>query len=154
MTRLGEAGVEVDLRPGSMSYSPEDPTVTADGESRAYQAEVNYANSIGEPGIADQLLQEVSGMIRAQKNRQLMTVGTTSVSQLGAAGLIAGGSKKAIDLAAELVQEWHRDKQSDFAWLMKSSGIAWPAVGLAGRSRRTTLHQPRTSFPWASSSQA
>lgn len=72
------------------------------------------------------LLQEVSGMIRAQENRQLMTVGTTSVSQLGIAGLIAGGSKKAIDLAAELVQEWHRDEQSDFAWLMKSSGIAWP----------------------------
>lgn len=72
------------------------------------------------------LLQEVSGMIRARENRQLMTVGTTSVSQLGTAGLIAGGSKKAIDLAAELVQEWHRDEQSDFAWLMKSSGIAWP----------------------------
>lgn len=72
------------------------------------------------------LLQEVSGMIRAQENRQLITVGTTSVSQLGTAGLIAGGSKKAIDLAAELVQEWHRDEQSDFAWLMKSSGIAWP----------------------------
>jgi homospermidine synthase len=65
-------------------------------------------------------------MIRAQENRQLMTVGTTSVSQLGTAGLIAGGSKKAIDLAAKLVQEWHRDEQSDFAWLMKSSGIAWP----------------------------
>jgi hypothetical protein len=72
------------------------------------------------------LLQEVSGMIRAQENRQLMTVGTTSVSQLGTAGLIAGGSKKAIDLAAELVQEWHGDEQSDFAWLMKSSGIVWP----------------------------
>jgi hypothetical protein len=72
------------------------------------------------------LLEEVSGMIRAQENRQLMTVGTTSVSQLGTAGLVAGGSKKAIDLAAELVQEWHPDEQSDFAWLMKSSGIAWP----------------------------
>ena len=72
------------------------------------------------------LLQEVSGMIRARENRQLMTVGTTSVSQLGTAGLIAGGSKKAVDLAAELVQEWHRDEQSDFAWLMKSSGIVWP----------------------------
>ena len=71
------------------------------------------------------LLQEVSGMIRARENRQLMTVGTTSVSQLGTAGLIAGGNKKAIDLAAELVQEWHRDEQSDFAWLMKSSGIVW-----------------------------
>ena len=72
------------------------------------------------------LLQEVSGMIRARENRQLMTVGTTSVSQLGTAGLIAGGSKKAVDLAAELVQEWHQDEQSDFAWLMKSSGIFWP----------------------------
>jgi hypothetical protein len=72
------------------------------------------------------LLQEVSGMVRAQENRQLMTVGTTSVSQLGTAGLIAGGGGKAIGLAAELVQEWHRDEQSDFAWLMKSSGIAWP----------------------------
>ena len=72
------------------------------------------------------LLQEVSGMIRAPENRQLMTVGTTSVSQLGTAGLIAGGSKKAVDLAAELVQEWHQDEQSDFAWLMKSSGIVWP----------------------------
>jgi hypothetical protein len=72
------------------------------------------------------LLQEVSGMIRAQENRQLMTVGNTSVSQLGTAGLIAGGSKNAIDLAAELVQEWHRDEQSDFGWLMRSSGIAWP----------------------------
>jgi hypothetical protein len=72
------------------------------------------------------LLEEVSGMIRAQENRQLMTVGTTSVSQLGTAGLIADGSEKALDAAAELVQEWHRDEQSDFAWLMKSSAIAWP----------------------------
>jgi hypothetical protein len=72
------------------------------------------------------LLQEVFGMIRAPENRQLITVGTTSVAQLGAAGLIAGGSEKAIDLAAELFQEWDRDQQSDFAWLMKSSGIAWP----------------------------
>jgi hypothetical protein len=72
------------------------------------------------------LLQEVSGMVRAPENRQLITVGTTSVAQLGAAGLIAGGSEKAIDLAAELFQEWDRDQQSDFAWLLKSSGIAWP----------------------------
>jgi hypothetical protein len=72
------------------------------------------------------LLQEISSMIRAQENRKLLTVGTTSVSQLGIAGLIAGGSEKALDAAAELVQEWHRDEQSDFAWLVKSSGIAWP----------------------------
>jgi hypothetical protein len=72
------------------------------------------------------LLQEVSGMVRSRENRQLMTVGNTSVAQLGTAGLIAGGGKEAIDLAAELVQEWHPDEQSDFAWLMKSSGIVWP----------------------------
>ena len=82
---------------------------------------------LGRRASSDQvLLQEVSGMIRAKENRQLMTVGTTSVSQLGTAGLIAGGSEEAIHLAAELVQEWHRNEQSDFAWLMKSSGIAWP----------------------------
>jgi hypothetical protein len=110
MTRLGEAGVEVDLRPGSMSYSPaavggqpgrlildpeasygavlhemshfsddelagfpglrywlEDSTVTAGGESRAYQAEIDYANSIGEPGIADQLEE-----LKAQRIGQLI----------------------------------------------------------------------------------
>lgn len=97
MERLDSAGIEVDLRPGSMSYSPgadgepgrlildpeasygavlhemshflddeaagypgmrhwiKDPTVTAGGESRAYQAEIDYANSIGESEIAGQL---------------------------------------------------------------------------------------------------
>lgn len=98
MTRLDHAGVEVDMRPGSMSYSPsatdgqpgrlildpeasygavlhemshfsddeaagypglrhwlEDPAVTVAGESRAYQAEIDYANSIGEARIASQL---------------------------------------------------------------------------------------------------
>src|ERR1700677_5242442 len=61
---------------------------------------------LGRRASSDQaLLQEVSGMIRAQENRQLMTVGTTSISQLGTAGLIAGGSDEAIELAEELVQE-------------------------------------------------
>jgi hypothetical protein len=72
------------------------------------------------------LLQEVAEMIRAPENRRLMTVGTTSISQLGTAGLIADGSETAIALAAELVGEWQRDEQSDFAWLMRSSGITWP----------------------------
>ena len=72
------------------------------------------------------LLQEVAEMIRAPENRRLMTVGTTSISQLGTAGLVAGGSETAVALAAELVGEWQRDEQSDFAWLMRSSGVTWP----------------------------
>lgn len=72
------------------------------------------------------LLQEVADMIRAAENAQLMTVGTTSVSQLGVAGLVAGGSERALTLASELVGEWQHDAQSDFAWLMKSSEITWP----------------------------
>ncbi len=65
-------------------------------------------------------------MIRAPGNRRLMTVGTTSVSQLGTAGLVAGGSQRALALATDLVGEWEPDEQSDFAWLMRSSGITWP----------------------------
>lgn len=110
MARLHDAGVEVDRRPGSMSYSPsavaghpgrlildseasygallhemshfsddeaagfpglrywlEDPAVTAAGESRAYQAEIDYANSIGEAGIASKLEE-----LKAQRIRQLL----------------------------------------------------------------------------------
>jgi hypothetical protein len=77
------------------------------------------------------LLQEVADMIRAPENRRLMTVGTTSISQLETAGLVADGSETAVALAAELVGEWQLDEQSDFAWLMRSSGITWPqAVGV------------------------
>jgi hypothetical protein len=110
MVRLVGAGVEVDMRRGSMSYSPsavaghpgrlildpeasygavlhetshfsddeaagfpglrywlEDPTVTAAGESKAYQAEIDYANSIGETGIVSQLEE-----LRAQRISQLL----------------------------------------------------------------------------------
>jgi hypothetical protein len=74
------------------------------------------------------LLQQVAEMIRAPENRRLMTVGNTSISQLGAAELAADGGEAAVALAAELVGEWQRDEQSDFAWLMRSSGINWPAV--------------------------
>lgn len=45
----------------------EDPAVTADGESRAYQAEIDYANSIGEVGIAGQLED-----LKAQRIRELL----------------------------------------------------------------------------------
>lgn len=110
MERLDRAGVEVDMRRGSMSYSPsamsgepgriildpeasygavlhemshfsddeaagypglrywlEDPAVTAAGESRAYEAEIDYANSIGEAGIASQLER-----LRADRISQLL----------------------------------------------------------------------------------
>lgn len=74
------------------------------------------------------LLQEVAEMIRAPENRRLMTVGTTSISQLGAAGLVADGSETAVALAAELVGKWQPDEQSHFTWLMRSSEITWPRV--------------------------
>lgn len=72
------------------------------------------------------LLQEVADMIRTSENRRLMTIGTTSISQLGAAGLVAGGGERALALAKELIEEWKADERSDFAWLMRSSGITWP----------------------------
>ena len=71
------------------------------------------------------LLQQVADMIRDPENRQLIAVGTVSISQLGTAGLIAGGGKPAPTLAQELAAEWTTGERSDFAWLMKSSGIAW-----------------------------
>lgn len=72
------------------------------------------------------LLQEVADMIRAPENRRLITVGATSVSQLGTAGLVAGGGDVALALARQLVEEWPTDERSDFVWLMKSSGVSWP----------------------------
>jgi hypothetical protein len=50
-----------------LRYWLEDPAVTAAGESRAYQVEIDYANSIGEAGIADQLEE-----LRAQRIKQLL----------------------------------------------------------------------------------
>jgi hypothetical protein len=110
MDRLEGAGVEVDMRHGSMSYSPsamsgepgriildpeasygailhemshfsddeaagypglrywlEDPSVTVAGESRAYKVEIDYANSIGEAGMASQLEK-----LRADRISQLL----------------------------------------------------------------------------------
>jgi hypothetical protein len=72
------------------------------------------------------LLEEVADMIRAPENRRLVTVGTASISQLGTAGLVAGGGERALALARELVEEWQTDERSDFGWLMRSSGITWP----------------------------
>jgi len=65
-------------------------------------------------------------MVRAPENKRLITIGTASISQLGAAGLVAGGGESALALARELVEEWQTDEQSDFAWLMRSSGTTWP----------------------------
>ena len=72
------------------------------------------------------LLEEVAEMIRAPDNRRLMTIGSTSISQLGTAGLVAGGGEAALALAKQLVAEWQAGERSDFAWLMRSSGITWP----------------------------
>ncbi len=76
------------------------------------------------------LLEEVADMIRDPENRRLVTVGTASISQLGAAGLVAGGGERALALARDLVEEWQADEQSDFGWLMRSSGITWPPKGI------------------------
>src|ERR1700744_2506897 len=56
------------------------------------------------------LLEEVAVMIRAPENRRLMAVGSTSISQLGTAGLVADGGETAVALAAELAGEWRRDE--------------------------------------------
>jgi hypothetical protein len=72
------------------------------------------------------LLLEVADMIRAPENRRLITVGTTSISQLGTAGLVAGGGERALTLARELAAEWQASERSDFGWLMRSSGVTWP----------------------------
>lgn len=110
MARLDAAGVEVDMRPDTMSYSPsaaigqpgrlildpaasygavlhemshfaddeaagfpglrywlEDPAVTVAGETRAYQAEIDYANSLNETGIATRLEE-----LKAQRISELL----------------------------------------------------------------------------------
>jgi hypothetical protein len=72
------------------------------------------------------LLHHVAAMIRDPGNRRLIAVGTVSVSQLGTAGLVAGGGEPAAALARELAGQWTAGEQSDFAWLMTSSGIGWP----------------------------
>jgi hypothetical protein len=72
------------------------------------------------------LLQQVAGMVRDPGNRRLITVGMTSVSVLGTAGLVAGGGEPAVALARELAAEWAAGEQADFAWLMTSAGLAWP----------------------------
>ena len=67
------------------------------------------------------LLRDVAVMIRELGNRRLITVGAVSVSQLGTAGLLAGGGGPAVALAPELAAEWPAGEQSDFEWLMASS---------------------------------
>jgi hypothetical protein len=72
------------------------------------------------------LLQQVAAMISDPQNKRLIAVGTASVSQLGTAGLVAGGGEPAATLARELAAEWPTGERSDFAWLRTSSGSAWP----------------------------
>ena len=82
---------------------------------------------LGRRASADiSLLREVADMIRAPEYRQLRTIGTTSVAQLGTAGLVAGRGERAIALARKLASEWDAGEQSDFAWLMRTSGVTWP----------------------------
>jgi hypothetical protein len=50
-----------------LRYWLEDPAVTAAGEARAYQAEIDYANSIGEAAIAGKLEE-----LKAQRISQLL----------------------------------------------------------------------------------
>jgi hypothetical protein len=80
------------------------------------------------------LLHQVADMVRDPENRRFIAMGTVSLSQLGMAGLVAGGGEPAAALAQELAGEWAAGKRSDFAWLMKSSGIAWWAAALAAPS--------------------
>jgi hypothetical protein len=66
----------------------------------------------------------------------LMTVGTTSISQLGTAGLVADGSETAVALESDFPQGWAR--------LIDTSRMQWtvqgekPKCGPGGRIARTT----------------
>jgi len=71
------------------------------------------------------LLREVADLIRDPENRRLVTIGPVTVSQLGTAGLVAGGGARAAVLARELAAEWPDSERAGFAWLMTRAGIAW-----------------------------
>jgi hypothetical protein len=64
-------------------------------------------------------------MIRAPENRRLTTVGTACVSQLGNGWARCRRRETALALARELAGEWQASERSDFAWLIRSSGITW-----------------------------
>ena len=72
------------------------------------------------------LLQQVADMVRDPENRRLITIGTASVSQLGTAGLIAGAAPRRRHWPGNWPQSGRARERSDFAWLMRSSGIPWP----------------------------
>jgi hypothetical protein len=72
------------------------------------------------------LLQQTAALIRDPANQRSITAGTVTVSQLGAAGLIAGGSEPAAALARELAAQWPPGERSDFAWLISSLRAAYP----------------------------
>ena len=71
------------------------------------------------------LLPEVAALIRDPRHRRLAAVGPVTVSQLGTAGLVAGGGARAAALARELAAEWPDSEQAEFQWLMTSAGITW-----------------------------
>jgi hypothetical protein len=110
---------------GALSVNELRVMVSGDGESVLRRGRALM--ELGRRASGDTaLLQEVADMIRAPENRRLMTVGTASVSQLGTAGLVAGGGETALALARELEGEWPAGERSDFAWLIRNSGITWP----------------------------
>jgi hypothetical protein len=67
------------------------------------------------------LLPQAAALIGDPANQRLTTVGTVTISQLGAAGLIAGGSQPAAALARDLAAQWPVYQQADFAWLIASA---------------------------------
>lgn len=67
------------------------------------------------------LLEQVATFITDPSNRQAVIMGTFTISQAGAAGLVSGGAPEAVSRAKQLVDEWSPEEQSDFAWLMRRS---------------------------------
>jgi hypothetical protein len=72
------------------------------------------------------LLPLAAALIRDPASQRVTVVGAVTVSQLGAAGLIAGGGGPAAALARELAARWPPGQQADFAWLVAGATIEVP----------------------------